>query len=353
MQIDMHYYGVYALARAAGVGPDEARLIAHSSQFVDDSLEDEHYEVKQGQSAILPTMTSHKPTDFKNLIPGDQWKVWVPFHFLPGNVGKTFEERMICRLNSAPANEMLDFALQQRKETWGPYSAGIAMHVFADTFAHWGFIGFSSDYNKVLQDSIKNRVKDKTIKAYVSRKWELFKNKVMGSGAEAASSLGHAAVATFPDRPYLVWSFEYEPINGKRKAGKTLLVNRNNPRDFLSAAKLIHEFFRKYNSSNNKGRSWNSIKNTVRDILILEDNKEERCDAWRNAIGTSALFNSRAEDRNVVYDEKLWRFSHIDFLLAATGATVPACELSQFYKAAWMHRNFVLRDLLPRHGLIG
>ena len=41
MQIDMHFYGIYALARAAGIKPDSAHTIAYASQFVDDALDGE------------------------------------------------------------------------------------------------------------------------------------------------------------------------------------------------------------------------------------------------------------------------------------------------------------------------
>jgi len=37
MQIDMHYYGVYAIARLAGLRPEAARMIATASQYVDDA----------------------------------------------------------------------------------------------------------------------------------------------------------------------------------------------------------------------------------------------------------------------------------------------------------------------------
>jgi hypothetical protein len=96
MQIDMHFYGVYAMARAAGLDPETARTVAHASQFVDDAIEDEHALIANN-SAIVPTMTSHKPLDYRNALPGEQWKVWVPFHFLPGNdpKAKTFVERMV------------------------------------------------------------------------------------------------------------------------------------------------------------------------------------------------------------------------------------------------------------------
>ena len=37
MQVDMHYYGTYALARAGGFGKEDSRIIATASQFVDDN----------------------------------------------------------------------------------------------------------------------------------------------------------------------------------------------------------------------------------------------------------------------------------------------------------------------------
>ena len=77
MQEDMHFYGVYAFARAAGINPETARIIAYASQFVDDAINDEAV-ILSNKQAILPTMTSHKPIDYKNTIPGDQWRVWVP-----------------------------------------------------------------------------------------------------------------------------------------------------------------------------------------------------------------------------------------------------------------------------------
>ena len=37
MQVDMHYYGTYAMARAAGLSPADCRIIAIAAQFVDDN----------------------------------------------------------------------------------------------------------------------------------------------------------------------------------------------------------------------------------------------------------------------------------------------------------------------------
>ena len=113
MQIDMHFYGVYALSRAAGIKPEIAKKIAYASQFVDDAIEDEAIEIED-KKAVLPTTTSHKPLDYQNTLSGDQWKVWVPFHFIPGNDenAKTFTEKMVCQKNSIPSQIIQEHVLE-------------------------------------------------------------------------------------------------------------------------------------------------------------------------------------------------------------------------------------------------
>ena len=56
MQIDMHFYGTYALARAAGIKPDSAHTIAYASQFVDDALEGE-VNVLENHKAVFPKIS--------------------------------------------------------------------------------------------------------------------------------------------------------------------------------------------------------------------------------------------------------------------------------------------------------
>ena len=48
MQLDMHYYATYAMARAAGIEPDDARIIATSAQFVDDNVARSHVTFRDG-----------------------------------------------------------------------------------------------------------------------------------------------------------------------------------------------------------------------------------------------------------------------------------------------------------------
>ena len=48
MQLDMHYYGTYAMARAGGLNSDAARIIATSAQFVDDNTAQSHVGFRDG-----------------------------------------------------------------------------------------------------------------------------------------------------------------------------------------------------------------------------------------------------------------------------------------------------------------
>jgi hypothetical protein len=355
MQKDMHFYGIYALARAAGVQPETAKKIAYASQFVDDAIEDEAIVLDgENKQAVLPTMTSHRPIDYQNTIPGDQWKVWVPFHFLPGNDenAQTFAGKMVCLKDSKPAGKMLDHAMKYKKDSFGPHLAGITAHVYADTFAHYGFAGLSRDWNRVQNDSIDIRGSD-SIRNYLWNKFETFKTRVAGSLAEAVP-VGHGSVGTFPDRPYLHWEYEYESIEKYGSRGK---VVRNNLDDFMEASERLHTFFGNFiqdNSTHGDPVSpviWNSIADRVHDILETEGTLDERIELWKRAISSADLFDPTDEDRIINYSEKLWKSDHLIYHFSKEG-TVDNSDACLFFRAAWKHRNYVLHELLPEVEII-
>ena len=45
MQLDMHYYGTYAMARAAGINSNASATIATAAQFVDDNTAQSHIDL--------------------------------------------------------------------------------------------------------------------------------------------------------------------------------------------------------------------------------------------------------------------------------------------------------------------
>lgn len=351
MQKDIHFYGVYCLCRTAGINEETAELIAYSSQFVDDALGDGTLIFRQEKSAILPTMTSHKPLDLKNAIEEDQYRVWVAFHFLPGNDknAKNFTERMICRKNSETAEAIIEHALKHKKEKIGPYLCGITAHVFADTFAHYGFVGKSTLLNKVKDGSIKTYEINPHTKKRNKKRMIGFFDRIKTNLAEALP-MGHGAVATFPDKPYLKWEYKYE--KGSRKK-----VKRNNTDDYMEACKQLHQYFKIFVENNpgkgdiQKAVEWINFSAEIESLLKQEGKKEIRIKKWKEAILYNMLFNASERDKKIKYDKRTWKITNEEKKNMKKD-DIDETNLYFFYKAAKKHRDYVLFELMPEIGLI-
>lgn len=352
MQKDMHFYGVYALARAAGVKDATALTIARASQFVDDATDDDVVTL-QNKTTILSTMTSHQALNVVNAIPGDQWRVWVPFHFLPGNEPKDgdFYQRMVCRKNSDPAKRMKAFALDQDNKKHWPHLIGIAAHVYADTFSHFGFTGYSCDGNKVKEYTV--RVTGEGAKNIVRLVGKLVKQvgtTVIGWVAERIP-VGHGAVSTFPDHPCISWTFEYENGNGHGKED----TDRDNRANYIEGCRCLHEFFQQYlqaspQDKDGNGKAWDALAPIVKDMLQGKSGAslDERITRWKNAIRAGVFCTATDTDRTVDYAEDCW-----DLEACAKRSDQNALEDARgFIRAAFLHRDFVLHTLLPSLNLV-
>lgn len=80
----------------------------------------------------------HVSNIIANRNEASQRQVWVPFHFLPGNQGEEFSERLMCREDSRIARDMVAHHLGYADQSVGIYLMGVAAHVYADTFSHFG-----------------------------------------------------------------------------------------------------------------------------------------------------------------------------------------------------------------------
>ena len=158
MQEDMHYYGTYALARAAGLVVKDAQIIAYAAQFVDDAT-DTHSVVHEDDGMMASVNTAHRSgTILKNQLfdHAKQRSVWVPFHFFPGNEGETLAEKLLCVKDSQLARTMIDNHINHAVDSdYGLALMGVMAHVYADTFAHYGFSGMGSSYNEVDGESFQ------------------------------------------------------------------------------------------------------------------------------------------------------------------------------------------------------
>ncbi|MGH1432582.1 MAG: DUF6765 family protein [Neptuniibacter sp.] len=373
MQLDMHYYGTYAIARSAGLSEEACKIIAYSAQFVDDNAANDFIEFDDG-ARIDAEATAHHPVDIKNVLdfdPKDQRRLWVPFHFLPGNEGDSYTQKLRCGLDSQIAKEMVGHHTAHIDSAYGLHLAGITAHVYEDTFSHYGFSGVSSRGNRVDQESFQlGKDLEPGIKGYLLGKAKAFFDEARtrpNSGslpnirgvvnnpleigkatiAETGGALGHGSVATYPDRPYLSWRFIYE--DGVDSGW------RNNQTTFLAGCKALHAFFcdiaTQYpQHSSGPAIPFEDIEASVTRVLATQENKAGRIEAWQDA--------ARAGDFGI--DAPIPTYSSIDWSLEWQSLKKnPNCSnkahdtnIYQFYRAAAFHRVYVLRDLLPQHGLV-
>jgi len=311
MQSDMHYFGTYCMARAAGIKKNAAQKIAYAAQFVDDSTAqevDDHYD----GSKLIAIPTAHHAVDLKNIDLDDQRYIWVPFHFIPGGKGKTFTEKLVCRKNSKISQEMVAHNITQIDKPYILELLGITAHVYADTFAHYGFSGISSRRNRIDSSTIiienPSAMIDQILGDTLSKFFQkhglqggLLKNirsVISDAGEITSGALGHGAVSIYPDQPYLKWSYQYEYESMATPKDSI----RNNPKTFLEGAEALHSMFHNYflNSfDKNKTRDYNvgvefsEIKDTVKTILKTETDKHGRAELWNDAAKKGLLYNKK------------------------------------------------------------
>lgn len=345
MQTDMHYYGTYAMACAAGIRPENARIIATAAQYVDDS-DDFHLELKNG-TYLNAGATAHHPVNKHNLEDIDQRIIWVPFHFLPGNEGNTLQEKLVCSKDSQIAREFVAHHISLANEGYGLALIGIAAHVYADTFSHYGFSGISSSCNHVDADSIQLTVMNPDVLDYIKGKAKEFREKYIEGRVANVVGLGHGSVSTFPDRPYLTWHFTYDETG--KSSGE-----RNNQATFLEACGKLHQMFTDFAvqnpacADNSIRREFSDIEAVVRRILAVEADMKGRIEAWQSAVAGGEIYNRH--DPIPEYEEQGFK-SEIASLSEHDSATVCSTNLYRFLKAARIHRDYVLDELLPKHGI--
>ncbi len=347
MQLDMHYYGTYAMARGAGLTPEVCKIIATAAQFVDDNAGHKNLNAKD-KGHLNVTASAHHSVDGDNLGNDDQRLVWVPFHFLPGNEGDSYEHRLQCVKDSAIARQMLQHHLGRANKVYAPHLIGVAAHVYADTFAHYGFSGISSKANYIDDDTFEfDSALPSDALSYIQKKWLRFKTKMQADAAETISGgLGHGAAHTYPDRPYLKWSFTYED---GRSSG-----HRSNPDTFLEACEKLHNLFIAFGQANVDAQQrpptpFADMKAKIIEVLGVTKPGEGRIEAWQDAMASGDLF---APEQAPEYNGKAWLddLNRIEEL--NDSSEVLNMDAFHFLQATAIHRTYVLRELLPEHGLL-
>jgi len=349
MQIDFHHTVTYVLARLAGFAHEDAAIVAYSAQYVDDA---------QNRGVILfdngetfdHIASSHSVTDVEhNLSNVEDYQVWVPFHFLPGNNGQPagqdevtpIAQRLLCQPDSPVAADMCRAALDTRGQQNSLHRLGITTHVYADTFAHQRFCGFRDRLNKA-QDETREGLLE----------------KVEAVAAEVAS-LGHGDVSVHPDQPFRAW--KYRDSNGFE-------VDRSNPDIFIEACDRIFALHCAY-----RGEGGAPPQLLPQDRKLLSDSLtgfdsedgEARHQMWlgllrQGGFSFDPLTAEQAQDLN--YAPKgigSWKYEALGTAAAVDFAgqvfpykdTFETSNWKYFHEALKAHQAEVLGGLLPQYGL--
>lgn len=139
MNKEFHYDMTYVILMRAGADQEFARLAACSAQFIDERLEDLKFHgitLEATQTPILAPRT-------------DRRRIFPVFHFIPGEPGRAsprkdrLQHEFVTTPDSPLARKLLTCALESRD----PYRLGIALHAYADTWAHQNFVGCRHSFN--------------------------------------------------------------------------------------------------------------------------------------------------------------------------------------------------------------
>ena len=350
MQIDFHHAVTYVISRLAGLEHDAARIVAHSAQYVDDATNGGtiHFD---NEAMYARISSAHKTLDYRNFGELANHQVWIPFHFLPGNDGLpagqdpdgNFIKKLVCRPNSHVAQDMIRECIATRERPYGLYRLGVTMHVYADTWAHQGFAGVNHDVNHA-----------RDILGPGGKPDEDLVSKVTNFFVDRALPLGHGAVLSNPDKPYLEWGY----TNGIGE-----VITRDNPTDFLEAAEHMCRAIRRYvaGDPNADVEGLPSADRTTINAMLrgtLDAHGEARHETWFQAIATGQFSFGPATVPYVAKGPGSWKHTAVgteaehddDDVFPYTSAFLSS-HWKNFHDALQAHRFCVLHDILPRYGM--
>jgi hypothetical protein len=278
MDIAFHYFAIKTIARKAGFTDSEAEQIATYSQFIDD------------YNCYRPTYYNNIPKVVTDSVKYDlyrpeyiiynysllttgfwdtgdlvleatktyQREVISPFHFAPINA----EEIAAKNNRTSPAeygdgsfaSNHLESAITKYKaattdtdKSRGLMYIGMALHTFADTYAHQLFTGFNEWANHMDIISVTNNITG----ADETRLYELRRVKFLTLLRKLAPKLsptiGHLYMYHIPDYTHLSFSMSY-PIHPETQIDDGVYT-RSNTNEFVKASQKIFRILERVKGS--------------------------------------------------------------------------------------------------------
>lgn len=360
MQIDFHHAVTYIIARLANLSHEQAEIVAHAAQYVDDAINTGYIKF-DNRSNYSRIATAHQMLDYRNFEALSNSHTWVPFHFLPGNdlkragsnCNRRFIYKMICKPNSYIAQDMLRECIKVKNRPYGLHLLGIAMHTYADTWAHYGFCGIQHEINRasnIMVYSNDTPVEDSNILNKLSSFFTDMFDQAKSQFISGVLPIGHGAVLSYPDLPYLKWQY----TNG---LGDVII--RDNPTDYVIAIQAMHRAIMRFNNSTGTipARDLSLMHDTIRQLDYPE--KEERHRVWLQMIREGRFSFGAANLEYTAKGEGSWKYEalHTRKIVDDTDEVYKydhgflSSNWKLFHDAAILHRFNILRNILPRYGI--
>ncbi len=318
MQTDFHYYTIMALAHLAGFPPAQAKVIAYSSQFVDDSTDSGQVEV--GQYRYDTVRTAHLGLHLFS------WnvhkKIYFPFHFVPALEWDGEYSPYATRADCALARLAVQRALAEKGELRF-YQLGVALHAYADSWAHEGFSGRRHKENDV-----------RSLRRFVDGRWhpcrrawdvvlDLFRARV-----------GHLQAYAYPDLPHERW--RYVDYQGRAH-------ERENAARFTQAAHAVFGWLCAAQGLRRAERRWHNVESKIKELFAgAHADLEGRCALWQEAFPEAFA----GEGKSAHYDRHEWRSAAMEVARTGDLEAFLHTDWVRFQRAALRQRFLVLERMM-------
>jgi len=301
MQLDMHYYAVYYLGLAAGLEPEDAYIMAYSSQYVDDAKEyekvkliDKNNEVKE----FDPICTQHMSLNSFSEDVSD--KVYFPFHFFPICSGDSPDERAITRpfTENNDHRDVFSDALHSNDF----HRLGIALHAFADSYSHQQFSGEWSTLNEVrrMRCVLRRRVMPSNLLSSLFLVFlEYFKRLGRWALSSYAPEIGHLRAYKVPDYPHAVW--RYRNYDDSK-------IKRSNPDEYIKCGLEMYKQLKKLKTAVRPPLNDMEVKTTIQQAVYIPGSEKHRIKYWKDQItGLGKSLNNQNIQKHLNYDPLCWK----------------------------------------------
>ena len=257
MDINFHYYVIKTLARMAGFSEDDAQTVAYYSQQVDDfvkcspmrvSQEPPEFFIDNGYAEQSMGVWQVKPHPtgidvIQSLSDSYRHATLSSFHFMPASPlaeieskqGFTRADYRCVRADDSQAvliNRIIEEAVEAvctQKCEKSLMQLGMALHTYADTYAHCGYSGLEGWENcAVIKKAYNQQTKKEEVPAYERL------------GYRELPHIGHGNSGHVPDICTYQIDVAMQKDEHDHKLGQH--IERDNLKEFLNCAKAILDY---------------------------------------------------------------------------------------------------------------